>query len=82
MNATVSKVVGKVKADQSKLARYSRAFLAWLAALLLQVTAVGAEVVETWTLKRWLLTLGIAALPGIVGLIGVGQKNPVAPPAA
>jgi hypothetical protein len=75
-----ARVVQRIKADESKLARYSRAFLGWAFGLVSQVAAVGPDVVQSWTLKRWLWGLGLAAIPGIAGLISVGQRNP-APPA-
>jgi Na+/proline symporter len=77
----VKDVVARVKADESKLARYSRAFLAWLGGLAIQVASDPNQVVN-WTLKRWVVGLAIAALPGLVGLISVGQKNPAVPSAA
>jgi len=52
-----------------------RAFLGWLFGMLAQVTAVGVDVVETWSVKRWALALGIAALPGIMGFIKGGDDN-------
>lgn len=53
-----------------------RAFLGWLFGILAQVTAVGVDVVETWSLKRWAIALGVAALPGIVGFMKGGENNP------
>jgi hypothetical protein len=73
-------LVARIKADESKLARYSRGFVLWAFALVSQATSVGPDVVQTWTLKRWAWGLALAALAGVGGLISVGQKNP--PPAA
>jgi hypothetical protein len=70
----------RVKEDEAKLARYSRAIIAWIGGLAIQIAAVGADVVQNWTIKRWFWGLLIAALPGIVGLISVGEKNPKTAP--
>ena len=80
MNPTVTKVVTAIKADESKLARYSRAFVLWAFGIVSQVTMVGPDVVQAWSLKRWAWGLGLAALAGIGGLISVGQKNPTPTP--
>lgn len=53
-----------------------RGFLGWTFGILAQVTAVGIDTVMTWGVKRWLLGLGVAALPGIVGFMKGGDDNP------
>lgn len=53
-----------------------RAFLGWLFGMLAQVSVVGPDVMMTWDKKRWAITLGIAALPGIVGFMKGGDNNP------
>jgi hypothetical protein len=68
--------VEKIKTDDSKLARYSRAFVGWLFGALIQVATNDGDAMAKWTPKRWAIAFGIAALPGIMGLISVGQKNP------
>ena len=69
-------LIERIKADESKLARYSRAAVLWIFGIVSQVTMVGPDVVQTWTVKRWAWGIGLAALAGIGGLISVGQKNP------
>ena len=73
-------VIERIKADQSKVARYSRAFLLWLSGVAMQVVAVGADTVATWSVKRWAIGFAVAAIMGSAGLFGVGQKNPPAAP--
>jgi hypothetical protein len=72
-------IVQRIKDDEAKLARYSRAFLAWVAGLALQVVSVGADTVATWTPRRWAIGFLVAAIMGVAGLISVGQKNPTSP---
>lgn len=69
-------LIERIKADESKLARYSRGFVFWAFGIVAQVSAVGPDVVMTWSVKRWAWGIGLAALAGIGGLISVGQKNP------
>jgi hypothetical protein len=59
-----------------KYKKHLRAFLGWLGGLLLQISVVGADVMAGWSGERWALGLAVAALPGIVGLISVGDPNP------
>ena len=68
-----------VKADEMKVRRYFRGFLGWAFGVAITLTAVGPDAMMTWSVKRWILGLAIAALPGIVGLINLGQMNPKAP---
>lgn len=54
-----------------------RGFIGWLFGVLAQVTAAGSiEEVMAWSTKRWLLGLGVAALPGIMGFMKGGDDNP------
>lgn len=75
-------LVERIKADESKLARYGRAFLLWAGAVAAQVLATpgGLDAAALWTPKRWALGIIVAALFGSAGLISVGQKNPPATP--
>jgi hypothetical protein len=69
----------KWKAFQKFIQPYKqqlRAFVGWSFGMLAQVTVVGADVVMTWDTKRWCVTLGIAALPGIMGFMRGGETNP------
>jgi hypothetical protein len=52
-----------------------RGFLGWLFGLLAQVV-VNVDAAAEWGLKRWLVGLGVAALPGIVGFMKGGDDNP------
>jgi hypothetical protein len=53
-----------------------RGFLGWLFGIGIQVGTVGADVMMTWDKKRWIVGLGLAALPGIVGFMRGGETNP------
>lgn len=52
-----------------------RGFLGWLFGLLAQVI-VDVDAAMAWSTKRWILGLGVAALPGIVGFMKGGDNNP------
>jgi hypothetical protein len=52
-----------------------RGFLGWLFGLLSQMV-LDVDAVMSWGLKRWLVGLGVAALPGIVGFMKGGDDNP------
>ena len=54
-----------------------RAFLGWLTGLLLQVMPQGGyDVAITWPWKKWAFTLGVAAIPGLMGFMKGGDNNP------
>jgi hypothetical protein len=54
-----------------------RGFIGWTAGMLLQVVPQGGyDVAITWPWKKWAFTLGIAALPGIMGFMRGGDPNP------
>jgi hypothetical protein len=51
-----------------------RGFLGWLFGLVSQMV-LDVDAVMGWSTKRWLLGLGVAALPGIVGFMKGGEDN-------
>jgi hypothetical protein len=54
-----------------------RAFLGWLSGLLLQIIPQGGyDAAITWPWKKWAFTLGVAAIPGFMGLMKGGDTNP------
>ncbi len=61
--------------DVLKKRRWVRGFLAWLGGVAIQVSIVGPDVMMTWSARRWALGIVVAALPGIVGLINLGDPN-------
>jgi hypothetical protein len=65
-----------IKKFYKKHKKSVRAFLGWMGGALIQVSIVGPDVMATWSKERWILGLAVAALPGFVGLIGVGEPNP------
>lgn len=52
-----------------------RGFLGWLFGILAQVV-VDVDAAMAWSTKRWVIGLGVAALPGIVGFMKGGDNNP------
>jgi hypothetical protein len=75
MMKQIKKAAEAMQKDNMKLRRYTRGVLAWLGATALQMTAVGPDVMMTWTPKRWVMGFLASGIVGIVGLINLGEKN-------
>jgi hypothetical protein len=66
----------KVKALFKKYKQALRGFLGWLFGIGVQIAQAGADQVMTWSVKRWVVGLAFAAIPGFVGLMKLGDPNP------
>jgi hypothetical protein len=53
-----------------------RAFTGLVFGALIQVSLVGVDAMLTWDKKRWIMSIGVAMLPGIVGWMKGGDSNP------
>lgn len=70
------KIWDRIKADELKLARYSRGFLLWAATVVGQVLTAGIEAASSWSGKQWAARLFVGAIAGTAGLITAGTKAP------
>lgn len=68
--------------DALKRRRLLRGFIGWLGGAAMQMAIVGPDVMMTWTTKRWAIGFAVAAIPGLMGLINLGDKNPPTQPPA
>ena len=72
----MTRIWARIKGDELKLARYSRAFLLWASGLTMQVLSVPLGEAAHWGPREWAKRFAIAALMGAAGLITGGQRNP------